>query len=177
MTTTLDVQKILRQNILAGLAAYGYGDGFEVIEFANFGKIRKDKVVTMNLLRRKRVGWQGRKYSSPADELTRTDEWISEEHWQLQVILKRNSGTKDDSILSQDIAEVLVTWFNGLGCDEFRKYGIANLRIDSEQIIVYNDDSDLYQKRCVFTVKIQVPKELTVKQPEMATELEGIYGV
>ena len=70
----------------------------------------------------------------------------------------------DAITIAEDMSGILVTWFNGRGCDYFRKFGCANLRIDSDSIIVYNDDSGLYQKRCVFTVKVQVPKELTARQ-------------
>ena len=54
---------------------------------------------------------------------------------------------------------MLITWFNGKGCDEFRRVGVANLRIDPSSVIVYNDDSNIYQKRAVFTMKLQVPRD------------------
>ena len=54
-------------------------------------------------------------------------------------------------------------------CDEFRKNRCANLRIDPSSVIVYNDDSDIYQKRAVFTMRLQVPKEYSYGQDFLDT--------
>jgi hypothetical protein len=76
-----------------------------------------------------------------------------------------------------DIADILIAWFNGKGCEELRKFGVANERIRQGDIIVYNDDSELYQKRAVFTVNLQVPKELMVGEVEMEGILPKIKPV
>ena len=96
------------------------------------------------------------------------DDIIEEQHWQIHTILKKSDTPNIEDRQADDIASVLVSWFNGPGCDELRKHGVANTRIDANQIIVYNDDSGLYQKRAVFTVKLQVPKELSIAEVEMA---------
>ena len=45
-----------------------------------------------------------------------------------------------------------------------RKRGLAPLIVDDKLIFVYNDNSEIYQKRAVFTVKVQVPKELIMAE-------------
>jgi len=162
----LEVQKILRDNIIAGLTALGH-TGWDVMEFANASMERANKVILMNYLRSTRVGWQGRRYVQVSNTLKRVEEWIDEQSWQLHIICKRTATTSVNDALAEDVASNLITYFNGPGSETLRQSGVASLRIDSENIIVYNDNSDLYQKRAVFTLKIQVPKELTMNQDEM----------
>ena len=169
-----EVQTILRANILAGLAALGQ-NGWGVMEFANASFQKSDKIVLMNLINASRVGWQSD--SAGGEPFTRRDEWIEEQSWQLHFILKRTDETDDTSIVAEDIAQMMIAWFNGKGCEFFRNYGIANLVIDTESIFVYNDDSDLYQKRCVFTVKIQVPKEINWAETPLEAILPKIKPV
>lgn len=157
--TRLEVQTVLRSCILEYFNKSSQ-TGWDAVEFGNFDKVKADKVVTMNYIRSKDVGWQSSTFEG--SPLVRKDRKISQQDWQLQVILKRSASTTDGDILSEDIADNLVMWFNGPGCDYFRKHGMACIRIDTNSIIVYNDNSDLYQKRAVFTVKIQMPKELTI---------------
>jgi hypothetical protein len=159
--TRYEVQRILRSVTLSGLEDLGYS-GWNVVEFANPEFINFDKVVTLQLMRERRVGWQGFSYgvTDNASRLDRKDEWLSEQHWQLQLLMKRPRNPTADTPMAEDIADSLVAWFNGVGMAKLREGGVAPLRIDGTTIFVYNDNSDLYQKRAVFTVKIQVPKEL-----------------
>lgn len=172
--TRLAVQRILRNCIMDGMSFYGIS-GWGVMEFANASFQSADSIILMNMVRSSRVGWQSEKYSmkdigdgssgeSGGVALCRTDEFIEQQDWQIHTVKKRTADMNEHDILAEDMSGILVTWFNGRGCDYFRKFGCANLRIDSDSIIVYNDDSGLYQKRCVFTVKVQVPKELTARQ-------------
>lgn len=156
-----EIQRILTSCLSAGLDAYvGSDNGFGIMEFAQASFLNADRIILYNLIRAKRVGWQ--QVITDANTGKRTDSWIEEQSWQIHSILKSSKNPKITDILATDVAEMLVTWFNGLGCNMLRKSGIACLRIDSDQILVYNDDSELYQKRAVFTVKIQVPKKLSV---------------
>lgn len=167
------VQKMIRDNVLAGLTAFGQ-DNWECIEFAQATMQNADRIVTMNCTGVDRIGWQGTLYNALAT--IRIDEWLEEQSWQFQVILKRYGDTVTaDTVTTQDIAAMLITWFNGRGCDEFRRVGVANLRIDPSSVIVYNDDSNIYQKRAVFTMKLQVPRDFEygiiaadVLKPEIA---------
>lgn len=156
----LEVQRILLNATQAGIAALGH-TGWTVMEFANSAMIRADRVVLLNYTRMKRVGWQSAKSHLSDLDFVRTDEWIEEQSWQLHCINKRESTAPSTEILAEDMANDLVAWFNGKGAETLRASGVAPLRVDANGIIVYNDNSDLYQKRAVFTVKIQVPKELT----------------
>ena len=58
-----------------------------------------------------------------------------------------------------------------------KRRGLAPLIIDDKLIFVYNDNSEIYQKRAVFTVKVQVPKELTMSEVEMEVLLPKIKPV
>ena len=160
MKSRLEVQKIVRDNILSGFEALGLS-GWDVKEFANAHMTKADKVVLMNYIRTRRVGWQGRSYSGEGAYFKKTEDWIDEQHWQIHCIAKRPSNPNASSILAEDMADMLIAWFNGDGAAMFKRSGIGMLLIDTDSIIVYNDNSDLYQKRSVFTLKIQVPKELT----------------
>lgn len=165
----LEVQKVVRDCILNGLTQTNH-TGWDCMEFGNASMQKADKVVLMQYSSHERVGWQGRRYDDTASGLQRTDEWIEQQEWILHVIHKR---TSDGTELAEDIATELIAWFNGPGNEELRKGGIASLPIDAASVIVYNDNSDLYQKRATFTVKLQVPKELTFGQAKLsALEVE-----
>lgn len=167
-TGSLSVQKVLRSVLLSGLDAVGYG-GWTVVEFGNPEFINYDKCLTMQLLRQKRVGWQGFDYGYNPQfvGLSRKDEWLTEYQYQVQVLLKRPRNATSETLTAEDVADTMIAWLDGPGVAEFRKYSVAPLRIDGASVFVYNDNSDLYQKRAVFTVKIQVPKELTVGENVM----------
>lgn len=161
------VQKIIRDNVILGMTKFNQ-TGWDCIEFAQATIQNADKIITMNCTGVDRIGWQGAKFDSVLG--TRTDEWLEEQTWMFQVILKRtNEVVTASTITTQDVASMLITWFNGMGCDEFRRNGCANLRIDPSSVIVYNDDSDIYQKRAVFTMRLQVPKEYSYGQDFLDT--------
>ena len=156
------VQKIIRDNVILGMTKFGQ-TGWDCIEFAQATMQNADKIITMNCTGVDRIGWQGAKFDSVLG--TRTDEWLEEQTWMFQVILKRtNEVVTASTITTQDVASMLITWFNGMGCDEFRKNRCANLRIDPSSVIVYNDDSDLYQRRPVFNVTFIVNKSFKLAQ-------------
>lgn len=163
------VQKILRSVLLSGIEAIGE-TGWNVVEFGNPEFINFDKVLTMQLLRQKRVGWQGWDYEASVNvrKLDRKDEWITEYHWQVQILLKRPEVISEETVVAEDVADAMITWMNGPGLNAFRLKGVAPLRIDGASVFVYNDNSDLYQKRAVFTVKIQVPKEMVTGENVLA---------
>lgn len=176
--TRYEIQKILADCLKAGLAALiGEDHGFGVMEFAQASFQKADRIVLMNLARSNRIGWQGRKYPVDGDELKRVDEWIECQHWQFHVILKKLSSPTVDTMQADDVASMLITWFNGRGVEFLRERGVANERVDASSLVVYNDDSDLYQKRAVFTVKLQVPKEVKTATPFTNTIVHGVYGV
>jgi len=172
--TRLEVQKILKDTITAGITALG-GTGWTVMEFSNASFQSGDKIVLMNLVRSVKCGWQRFTYPVESNQLKRRDEWIDEQVWQLHFICKRKAGA--DGAMAEDMASNLSTWFNGAGSLMFRKSGIAPLRVESDSVIVYNDNSELYQKRAVFTVKLQVPKEMQTAETEMDALLPKVKPV
>ena len=164
--TRLKVQKVLRSVIDEGLNAMGLS-GWAVQEFASPQYVSFDKCVLMNLVRSHRLGWQYDNLTGDDSTTVRKDEWLELEHWQLHVIAKRPTAADADSVVAEDVASELVAWLNGPGMNRFRSNGIAPERIDGSTILVYNDDNEIYQKRAVFTVKIEVPKELTTDEHEI----------
>lgn len=167
--TRYEVQKIISDSVKRCISLYLPDQtGWGVMEFGQASFVSADKIVLLKPLRVRRLGWQGQKYITAVAGLKRVDEYIEEQHWQLHVILKKSDNPQIADMQADDVAGILVSWFNGPGCDNLRQSGVANTRIDTNQIMVYNDDSELYQKRAVFTVKIQVPKELSIPQVEMA---------
>lgn len=174
--TRLRVQEIIRSNILKMLEALGM-EGWGVMEFAQANFMNADKVILINCIRRERVGWQDTQYLDSVSGLNETDSWLEQQTWQIHTILKRKGDETADDMLAEDMSSILMTWFNGRGCDMFREYGMANLRIDHDNLLVYNDDSDLYQKRAVFSLKVQVPKKLEFKQDSIEALIPKIKPV
>lgn len=174
-----EVQSILRDAILKGLAATLSKEEaakWEVVEHGNAALVNADGAILMKLVRIKNHGWQWDtehvgesdesigEYDSESGEPDESDEEVIDEHqiqlqsWQLHFIRKRTDETTDDDYVVSDVASNIASWFNGRGCEVLRKKNISNFRIDSAQIFEYNDNSDLYQKRVVFTIKLCVPK-------------------
>lgn len=156
----LKVQKILRSVIDEGLNAIGL-TGWAVQEFASPQYVSFDKCVLMNLVRSHRLGWQYDNLTGDDSTTVRKDEWLELEHWQIHVIAKRPKNADENTVVAEDVTAELVAYLNGPGMDAFRRNGIAPERIDGQTVLVYNDDNEIFQKRGVFTVKIEVPKELT----------------
>lgn len=165
LKTKYDVIKILRDVINAGLADMRM-TGWDCMEYAQASFNNADKIILLNNIQNRRVGWQGEKYAnSITGEFERVDEWIEEQSWQVHIVLKRTTAPVSAStVTAEDVADLFVAWLNGRGMSLLRNSGVAPLRIDTETIFVYNDDSDVYQKRAVFTVKLQVPKEYRSEQ-------------
>jgi len=172
LKTKFDVIDILREVTLAGLNAFGYGN-FSFMEFgqASFQSADGfDGYILVNLVRNRRITWVAGKYENGAGgALLGRDEWIDEQHWQFHVVLKRKGGSpaSGEAVVAEDVATNLITWLNGRGVALLRARGVAPLNVDASRIFTYNDDSWIYQKRAVFTVKIQVPKEFKYEQPPM----------
>lgn len=170
-----EVQSILRGAILKGLAATLSKEEaakWEVVEHGNAALVNADGAILMKLVRIKNHGWQwdtehadeSDEASSESDESSESSEEAIDEHqiqlqsWQLHFIRKRTDETTDEDYVVSDVASNIASWFNGRGCEVLRKKNISNFRIDTAQIFEYNDNSDLYQKRVVFTIKLCVPK-------------------
>lgn len=173
--TRLEIQRIIRLCVLEGIKQTGHGTDWDSMEFGQASFAKADRIVTYNLRRARRIGWQGTDYN--ASQSTKTIDWAEEQGWQLEVILKRMKTVDVGDVLAEDVAADLVTWFNGPGNTWLRGKGISSIRIDEDSIIVYNDDSSVYQKRAVFTVKLVVPKELSFGEDFLDVMVPETYPV
>lgn len=169
-----EVFALLRECAILGLASYGYDQGTEVQRFAQANMNYKDKLVLMHLVSHSKVGWQAHYYKNdPLLGLRRSEEWIDEQHWSVSTIKRMQQIDTKDTVSADDIALALVTWFNGMGLEWLRTKGMATLPIDPTEIMVYTDDSQLYQRRPVFEMVVQVPKAFAAKSNEItALEVE-----
>lgn len=160
--------KILRDITILGLNSVGITDDVDVRRFAQANFNHGDKLILLNCIRTSREGWQAFKYRPTDESLKRNDEWLELQDWQFSSIKRMRQEDNEDTISAVDIANSLIAWFNGPGSLELRNYGIANLLIDPTSIMIYNDDSDLYQRRPVFTMSIYVPKSLITDAPYLS---------
>lgn len=165
----IEIQDALIAVIEEGLALLQY-TGWTVMEYAPSQFASFDKVISLQLLRSRNAGWQGREDRMVDGKPVTVEKWIDQQSWQVQIILKRKRRIDGSSILAEDIANNLSAWLNSAhGVMAMRRRGLAPLIIDDKLIFVYNDNSEIYQKRAVFTVKVQVPKELIMAEEGLDT--------
>ena len=174
MKGEFEVFKTLRDCAMLGLAAFGI-DKTEVQRFAQAIMEHADRIVLLNLVGHGRYGWQYRTYST--SELTgkigRNENWIDEQSWQVSTLKRMRNSDTESTASADDVAECLVTWFNGKGLEYLRTKGMSTLPIDPREIMVYNDDSSLYQRRPVFNMTVLVPKMFSTETPKVvALEVE-----
>lgn len=176
MKNEYEVFKILRECILEGLSVMGVSDGVDVRRFAQANFNNGDKLVLVNFVKSGRAGWQAAKYENENDtygsKKNRVDRWIEEQTYQISVMKRMRKDDTSDTISAEDISTRLISWFNGRGLDWLRERNISNYLIDPNSIIVYNDDSDLYQRRPVFDVTLVVNKQFKIEEPDL-----DIFGV
>lgn len=165
----IEVQDALIDVIKEGLALLQY-TGWMVMEYAPSQFASFDKVISLQLLRSRNAGWQGHEDRMVDGKPVTVETWIDQQSWQVQIILKRKRKIDGSSILAEDIANNLAAWLNSAhGVVAMKKRGLAPLIVDDKLIFVYNDNSEIYQKRAVFTVKVQVPKELIMAEEGLDT--------
>ena len=128
-----EVINILKDNILKGLESFGIpisespGDGGWICMEADQPSFRNaDKAVLFWMEKAERIGWQStnRKNSLDGSNLDVVDYFIEQQIWKIKVICKRSTApvTPDDiPLTTEDVASMLISWFNRLGCQEFRK--------------------------------------------------------
>ena len=174
MKGEFEVFKILRDCAMLGLAAFGI-DKTEVQRFAQANMEHADRLVLFNLVGHGRYGWQYRTYSASElpGKLGRKENWIDEQSWQVSTLKRMRNSDTESTASADDVAECLVTWFNGKGLEYLRTKGMSTLPIDPREIMVYNDDSSLYQRRPVFNMTVLVPKMFSTETPKVvALEVE-----
>lgn len=157
-----EVFKILRESSLAGLEyVLGKNNGVEVMRFAQASFTYSDNLILLNHILTDREGWQAVHYEQLLGAEKRTDEWIENQHWQFTALKRMRQEDTTSTLAADDLANALILWFNGKGVYDLKSRGVSNLLIDPHEIFVYNDDSNLYQRRIVFTMKVLVPKEFS----------------
>lgn len=174
MKSENEVFRTLRQGCLNCLSAFGYS-GVDVQRFAQSNMNYTDDTVLFHMIEHHREGWQWRSFGadSTTGALKRADEWIDRQTWMVETLKRMRNGDGVDTVTADDIAQALIVWFNGRGLDWLRTQGLSTLPIDPTEIIVYNDDSQLYQRRPVFMMDVLVPKLWkSPEKPVTALEVE-----
>ena len=184
-----EVLKILRDNILKGLEAFGLpissqpGDGgWQCMESDQPSFRNLDKLVTVYLEQSERIGWQGdaRKFNEETGKIDVFDNFIEQQHWRIKILYRSTTEPIEDGSTAfsvTDIAGMLIAWFNRLGCLEFRKHNMGNLFIKQRDLKTYKDPSDASQWTAEFVLKLQVPKTFATEIETTTAEYVGVVGL
>ena len=180
--TRLEVQSILRECILIGLNRMGIpetGEGsWQVQEFANATFNNGDRLILLNMIDESTSGWQFEEEGIEADGSKTTYQCRNEiQRWQIHTIAKFKKDASNEDLYAMDMANKLKFWLNGPCTQELRKRGLSIFRIDDYDVLVYNDDSSVYQKRAVLSIKLFVPKKEGFKDKIVNNLHMGIYPV
>ena len=154
---------ILKSFVEDGLSTFGY-TGWSVQQRNSAEIANVNSCVMIEKILDKRIGFQATRYKV-SDSIKQRWEWIDEYTYQVTSLKKRTNVDDTDTISAEDVCNALISWFNSeMGCSSLRSSGMASVRVANERVIVYNDDSGLYQKEPSFDVRIQIPKtkEITV---------------
>ena len=174
------IQRILK-GVIEDCLTHFSESGWSVVEYGNPEIFSLDKAVTLQLMRTKRDGVVASYYGDSTtgdDSVERSSEWLETQSWQVQVIKKRPKKIEEDTVLAEDVADILITWFNDdKGINAFRKAGIAPFRIDSQDTFTYIDNSEVYQKRAVFTLKLNVPKRILFQESPLDMIKPDVFPV
>lgn len=192
MTTNFKTRYAVQKELIANIslafeslqlqpAAGSTEKGWAVQEFAQASFNNADKIVLLDYMESNRVGFQGWKFGAAKNDNTkavRVDDWLEEQTWLVHTLRRIKPSDVSASFMTcEDMAGILIGWFDGQGAIELKKHGIGTLRIDRNRIFVYNDESELYQKRAVFPLRIQVPQEISVQMSRVSEWTPGIYPV
>lgn len=162
--TRFEVQKIVRDNILAGMEAYGIdASAFTVMEAKQTPPTAKTDFITFVMTGKKRAGWPMVKYGGLGDDFSRIEEFIEMQDWSVSVVKRRRQGEAIDEMSADDLLAVLTEWFNGMGCFEFRRSGVSCLLVQAEEDKKVKDDSSLTQNPSAIRLTLCVPKRLKIR--------------
>lgn len=180
-----EVAAILKENILKGLESFGLplsetpGDGaWTCFESDQSAYRNADNAILFWHEHSERIGWQGdrKAYNPETESMEVVDYFIEQQTWKIKILCKSTTEEiTDESIpmTSEDVACLMMGWFNRLGCMEFRKHNMANLYIQMKDIKSYKDKSDVQQWATEFPIKIQVVKQF---ETEMDSALPKYGG-
>ena len=174
--TRFEVQTIIKSAITKALTDLSIS-GWDIREFANPSLQKGNKLILLNYVRNDRVGWQSGSDVVENQQFKHREQWIECQTWHLHIIAKRTDSTTDSSIIAEDVANNIIAWFNGVGLAYLRNKGVSINVISNSQILVYDDNSELYQKRIVVPIRFNVPKVLLSNQVEMLLGEANTYPI
>lgn len=166
-----EVVAILKDVIQKGMEAFGLpistspsDGGWLCMESDQPAFRNADKAILFFLEKTERIGVQSdrRLYNSETKQFDVVDYWIEQQIWKIRIISNRTTEPiTDDNIplMTDDVASMLVGWFNRLGCAEFRKHNMANLFVQMKDLQTYDGKSEVPQWVTEFPLKIQVVKQ------------------
>ena len=194
-----EVLRMLRNSVLACLAAYGLPD-IPVLEFAQPLLQGEADAILLQLAGSTRVGWQRTDYAlekkttdaengdssindatdaAAAEEFARYESWIDEQKWTITVVRRKTDDpVTADTVTAEDVAATLAAWFNGPGgIDSFRANDCANLFVQTSDFKPYKDDTALYRHTATLSLTLQVPKRARFVQPTAVPVFADAIGV
>lgn len=189
-----EVVAILKDNIQKGMESFGLpistspGDGGWICMESDQPSFRNtDDAVLFFKEGTERIGWQGNRhlFNKETGLFDVIDYWIEQQTWKIRIIRKRTTEPITDEnipVTTDDVASMLIGWFNRLGCAEFRKYNMANLFIQMKDVKTYEGKSEVPQWVTEFPLKLQVIKqfetEIDTARPEYggSIPIEGKAG-
>lgn len=175
-----EVLRMLRNSVLACLAAYGLPD-IPVLEFAQPLLQGEADAILLQLAGSTRVGWQRTDYAleKKEEEFARYESWIDEQKWTLTVVRRRTDDpVTADTVTAEDVAATLAAWFNGPGgIDSFRANDCASLFVQTSDFKPYKDDTALYRHTATLSLTLQVPKRARFVQPTAVPVFADAIGV
>lgn len=184
-----EVVAILTDNIKKGLSSFGLpvvdkpGDrGWLVMESDQPSISGADNVVLFNLEHVERIGWQGdhREFNPETGDFKVVDCFIEQQTWNIRTLCKRNTKpiTDDDiPVVAADVTGMLISWFNRLGCMEFRRHNMANLFVQTKDVKTYKDRSDVNQWTTSFPLKLQVVKQFETELDSATPQYGGAVPI
>ena len=184
-----EVVAILRENILKGLAAFGLqisdtpGDGGWICMESDQPSFRNaDNAILFFMEHAERIGWQGWRdeYNRDSKKFDTTEYFIEQQIWKIKVICKRTTEPITDEnipLTTEDVAGMMVAWFNRLGCQEFRKHGMANLFVQAKEMKTYQGKSEVSQWVTEFPLKLQVVKQFVTETDAAEVKYGGAVPV
>ena len=141
-----------------------------------------DKCVLVWMEQSERIGMQGWHdiYNKDTKKFDTEETFIDQQRWKISVLYKRTTAevTEDNMpYTTQDIAGMLIAWFNRLGCQEFRKHNCANLIIKGKDLKTYKATSDVQQWVSEFPLYLQVIKTFSTETEPAKPKFEGMIPV
>ena len=180
-----EVVAILKENIQKGLESFGLplsetpGDGGWICMEGDQPAFRNaDKAVLFFCEKVERIGWQSARdvYNREKDNFDVIEYFIEQQIWQIKVICKRSTAPVTDEdipLTTEDVASMLIAWFNRMGCQEFRKHNMANLFVQLKDVKSYKSASDVSQWTTEFPLKLQVIKQFETEIGTAVPEYGG----